>query len=493
MVQLTTVERTPQSSGDSGDGRWYEGEVEPPSAWFAKRRQPRPRRDQHPGKHSEPAREVPVHLETDVLVVGGGPSGCAAATAAARLGADVTLVERYGHLGGLATGGLVFWIDRMTDWEGRQVITGYADDVLDRFPDEAILGPAPELWGSTDVEEVAYWRPRQKAFRGTVTWSPTVDPEWLKIVSVDLLEEAGAGIVLHSWAVDAIVEGGAVRGIVFESKQGRRAVLAKVVVDATGDLDICTLAGARYESDRDTGDVSHCLNVVWCFAGIDLARFLTWARESPDEHREVMRRGTEELGHVELPAAGWKNDVCVFMGPRLSGYDGLDVDDLTAVEIESRRRMVDHLRFYRANAPGFENAWIMTTASQTGIRHTRRLAGVRKLTSDDWKAGTRFDDEVGVSPSPSQKFATVSVPYGSLVPEGLDGIVASGRHIACDPSTQSFMREIPQCWVTGQAAGVAAALAAAGGRAPRDVDVGAMQSELRRQSVFLNVPAAASA
>src|SRR5215831_5740265 len=231
MVQLTTVERTPQSSGDSGDGRWYEGEVEPPSAWFAKRRQPRPRRDQHPGKHSEPAREVPVHLETDVLVVGGGPSGCAAATAAARLGADVTLVERYGHLGGLATGGLVFWIDRMTDWEGRQVITGYADDVLDRFPDEAILGPAPELWGSTDVEEVAYWRPRQKAFRGTVTWSPTVDPEWLKIVSVDLLEEAGAGIVLHSWAVDAIVEDGAVRGIVFESKQGRRAVLARTVVD----------------------------------------------------------------------------------------------------------------------------------------------------------------------------------------------------------------------------------------------------------------------
>jgi len=492
VLELASMGGSGQS-GDGADKRWYEGEAAPPSGWFSPRRTPRAARDPHGGTYAEPSREVPVHLETDVLVVGGGPSGCAAATAAARLGADVTLVERYGHLGGLATGGLVFWIDRMTDWEGRQVITGYADDVLGRLPEEAVYGPAPELWGSTDPEQVVFWRPRQKAFRGTVTWSPTVDPEWLKMVSVDLLEEAGAGIVLHSWAVDAIVEDGAVRGIVFESKQGRRAILARVVVDATGDLDVCALAGARYESDTDAGDVSHCLNVVWCFAGIDLARWLTYARESPDEYREILRRGAEELGHLELPAAGWRNDVCVFMGPRLSGFDGLDVDDLTAVEIESRRRMADHLRFYREHAPGFESAWIMTTASQTGIRHTRRLTGVRKLASEDWKAGVRFDDEIGVSPSPSQKFETVSVPYGSLLPVELDGILASGRHIACDPSTQSFMREIPQCWVTGQAAGVAAALAVASDQAPREVDVDRLRAELRRQNVFLHVEAASEA
>src|SRR5215510_6725478 len=240
---------SPKQSSGGEDGRWYEGEVETPSGWFAKRRQPRPQRAPHGGTHREQAREVPVHLETDVLVVGGGPSGCAAATAAARLGADVTLVERYGHLGGLATGGLVFWIDRMTDWDGRQVITGYASEVMERLPADAVYGPAPELWGSKDPSLVAFWKPRLKAFRETVTWSPTVDPEWLKLVSLDLLEEAGARMLLHAWAVQAIVEDGSVRGIVFESKQGRRAVLARVVVDATGDLDVCALAGARYESD----------------------------------------------------------------------------------------------------------------------------------------------------------------------------------------------------------------------------------------------------
>lgn len=475
-------------SGQDSTFRWYEGEDDRPTGWFAEggaRRRSRVGRPPSRATYLEPAREVPVHAETDILVVGGGPAGCAAATSAARLGADVLLVERYGHLGGLSTGGLVFWIDRMTDWTGRRVIAGYAGDILERLPESAVHGPPPELWGSKDPAAVKHWKPRLNAFRETVTWSPTVDPEWLKIASLELLGEAKAQLLLHSWAVQTIVEDGAVRGVIFESKQGRRAILAKVVVDATGDLDLCALAGAPFESDLDTGDVNHCMNVPWCWTGVDMDRWIAFMQESPEEYRSLMKHAADLLGYAELPMAAWRSDVCVFMGPRLSGYSGLNVEDLTAVEIESRRRMVDHLRFFRAHAPGFERAWVMTTASQIGVRHTRRLSGVRKLTGTDWKSGVRHDDGVGVSPSPSPAFESVSVPYGALVPVELDNLLAPGRHLACDPSTQSFMREVPQCWLTGQAAGVAAALAVARGKTPRDVDVRELQGELRRQGANL--------
>ncbi len=469
--------------------RWYEAEGagDRPAGWFAGaegRKRPA-RRSPSRAEYLEPARAVPIHAETDVLVVGGGPAGCAAATAAARCGADVLLLERYGHLGGLSTGGLVLWIDRMTDWTGRRVIAGYAADVLERLPEEAVHGPAPELWGAQDPAAVKHWRPRLNAFRGVVTWSPTVDPEWLKIVSLELLLEAKAQLLLHCWTVQAIVEDGAVRGVVFESKQGRRAILAEVVVDATGDLDLGAFAGAPFESDADKGDVSHCLNVPWCWTGVDMDRWIDFTQESPEEYRRLMKDAAELLGYAELPAAAWRRDVCVFLGPRLSGYSGLDVEDLTAVEIESRRRMVDHLRFFRAHAPGFERAWVMATASQIGVRHTRRLIGVRKLAASDWKSGVRHDDEIGVSPSPSPAFESVSVPYSALLPAGLDSLLAPGRHLACDPSTQSFMREIPQCWLTGHAAGVAAALAVARGKRPRDLDVRELQRELRRQGAYL--------
>src|SRR3954452_6128599 len=163
---------------------------------------------------SEPAREVPVHEETDVLVVGGGPAGTAAALAARRLGRRVTLVERYGDLGGLSAGGLVIWIDRMTDWAGTPVIAGIGAELLDRLPAGALAGPGPELWGSTDPEQVAHWRERLSAFRETVCRSPMIDPEWLKIVSHEAIVDAGARVLLHSWVVATIDDGGTVRGAV---------------------------------------------------------------------------------------------------------------------------------------------------------------------------------------------------------------------------------------------------------------------------------------
>jgi hypothetical protein len=458
----------------------------------SERRATRPRNGR--GVHREPGREIPVYHSCDVLVVGGGTAGTAAALAAARTGADTVVLERYNHLGGLSTGGMVIWIDRMTDWEGRQVIKGFAEEVFDRLPAESVAGPPERDWGSKDPFKAAYWGQRTAAAHGTVNWSPTLDPERLKILSQEMLLEAGVRIVYHSWAALPIVEDGVCRGAIFESKGGRQALMAKVVVDCTGDGDMFARAGAEFENDIEEGDVHHCMNSPWLFGGVDMRKWIDWRTQNLEEFAEFMNRGREEVGMFERPFVSWRNDVALFMGPRQAGLSALDVDDMTEVEIRSRRLFLRHLEFYRKHAPGFEGAYLMVQAYQLGVRHTRRLAGVSRIERAQWEEGVPFADEVAVSPSVSPKFPVISVPYGCLVPVKLDGLLAGGRHISCDANSHGFMREIPQCWLTGQAAGAAAGLAADAGVQPRALDVKALQKTLKAQGVFLqDQPARAKA
>jgi hypothetical protein len=401
------------------------------------------------------------------------------------------LLERYGYLGGLSTGGLVIWIDRMTDWQGQQVIAGFARDILDRLPREAVAGAPQATWGSKDADLNLYWRQRLGSFRDTVTWSPVVDPEWLKLESLRLLLELRVTPVFHSWFSTPIVEDGAVRGIVFESKEGRQAIYGQVVVDATGDGDVFARASAAFDSDIDAKSMHHSVNVAWTWAGVDMNRWIAFRLEQPDAFGALMERGRQELGEVERPYVSWRNDVALFLGPRLTGYSAIDVSDLTAVEVESRRWMAALLGFYRGCMPGFADAWVMQTAPQIGVRHSRRLGGVKPVLREDWQTGVQHADEIGVSPSLSPSFPSVSVPYGSLVPAALDGLLAPGRHMASDASSHTFLREIPQCWLTGQAAGAAAGLSARAGVRPRDLDVAALQRELLRQGAYLRQPALA--
>jgi len=437
------------------------------------------------GSYREPGRDTTIYRKCDVLVVGGGPSGTAAAVAAGRLGADVVLLERYNHLGGLSTGGLVIWIDRMSDWDGKHVIRGFAQELFERLPADAVAGPTREEWGSRDPERAAYWSHRTASYHGVVTWSPTIDPERLKLLSQDLVLQSKVHLVFHTWVATPIVEGGAVRGAIFESKAGRQAILAKVVVDATGDGDLFARAGAAFESNIEGNDIHHCMNTAWLFGGTDMARWLEFKSGQPEQFTQFMVRGREKLRLFERPFVSWRNDVALFMGPRQSGFSALDVDDQTEVEIRSHRLMAEHLDFYRAYAPGFEAAFLMLSAPQLGVRHSRRLAGVARVTRAQWPTAKVFDDEIGVTPSVSPKFPNISIPYGSLVPETLDGLLACGRHVACDPNSHGFLREIPQCWITGQAAGVGAALAANGGIEPRAVDIAELQAALVRQGVYL--------
>jgi hypothetical protein len=435
----------------------------------------------------ERARQVPVFRDCDVLIAGGGPAGTAAAIAAARAGADTVLVERHNHLGGLSTGGLVIWIDRMTDWSGRRVIEGIAAELIDRLPAGAVAGPPRADWGSADAATGAYWKERTAAFHGIVAWSPTIDPENLKLLSQELVVGAGVHLILHAWASTPVIEeDGRVGGIIFESKEGRLAIRAKVTVDCTGDGDIFHRAGAASDSDIDERDIHHCINTAWLFGGVDMPRWIAFKIGDPDGFQSFMGRGRAACGGLfERPFVSWRDDVALFMGPRLAGYSAVDVEDQTEVEVRSHRLMAQHLAVYRAHAPGFAGAYLMLSAPQLGVRHARRMVGIGRVTREDWPEGTPRRDEVGISPSLSPKFPVVSVPYGCLVPRDVEGLLVAGRHISCDATSHSFLREIPQCWLTGQAAGAAAALAAAEKCEPRAMSTAALQALLLRQGVVL--------
>jgi hypothetical protein len=216
-----------------------------------------------------------------------------------------------------------------------------------------------------------------------------------------------------------------------------------------------------------------------------VARWLAFQDAEPEKWRDILQKGREATRHFIQPLTSWRNDVVVFMGPRFSGFSVLEVDDLTQVEILSRESIVELLEFYRGTVPGFEGAWLMLTAPQLGARHSRRLSGVGRMTGAMSKTGVVHPDEIGVSPSPGPNIPSVSVPYGALLPQKVDNLLVAGRHISTDAQTHTFMREIPQCWLTGHAAGVAAALSANAGRSPRTLPAEEVRAALRKQGAFL--------
>ena len=406
-------------------------------------------RDRYPaqlidGKVIQPQRPLAVMHETDVLVVGGGPAGFAAAVAAARTGAKTTLVERYGYLGGLWTGGLVLLVYPTHATENgvrTKVVRGVGDELLARiarFPNAATNHTA----GKPD---------------------PTTDPEITKLVMDQMVQEAGVKMLFHCWVADVVMEGEAVRGVILESKAGRQAILAKVVVDASGDGDVFAAAGAEHEQRL------HAIGLVHRVGNVDRA-----------DLAKLKEAGFMNLGSDEpLSSVRWVN----LRGP---STDGLDIAELSRLEVEHRRSIWKRVEKIR-QTPGADKVFLLQVAPQIGVRVTRLLAGTRKMTNQEARSGSRHPDTIAIGGTygSGAKNAGFAIPYGAMLPKKIDNLIAAGRCLDVDAPMVEDMRLIATCLLTGHAAGAAAAQAVQTQCRPRDIDIPKLRQLLAKQDAYL--------
>ena len=395
-----------------------------------------------------PSAVVPTISETDVLVVGGGPAGCVAAISAARAGAKTTLVERYGHFGGLATGGLVVHILGHWTKEGDkkvQATQGIGEEMMKRLED------LPQ--GIVNRE---FGR------------NPTLDAEAYKYLLVEMITEANIEVFLHSWAIDAIIDdepspetrNPVVRGVVIQTKLGPKAILAKQVIDATGDGDVFVPAGAAHTQRM------YNIGLPYRIGNLDRAK--------PVEGGKRARF----LGDVtSVPGVRWVN----MTGPSL---DGVDVKVLSELELKHRKQIWKQVQETRST-PGYEDVYLMETAPQIGVRVTRVIEGVATLKLDEARAGKKFDDCVGIGGAWHGDHIGWQIPFGALVPKNVENILTAGRSISGEPLMSDVIRVIPNCWVTGHAAGAAAAVAVQDGTLARAVSIPKVRALLKEQKAYL--------
>jgi hypothetical protein len=440
----------------------------------------------------EPARQIPVMAETDVLVIGGGPGGLSAALAAAREGVETTLVERYGCFGGVITQAMV----------GTLAWYRTNEKVVDA--------------GGIGVE----FEQRAKEMQASlpIFLYQVVDTEKFKYIADQMVQEAGIVPLLHCHTANVIVEGGRIKGVVTESKSGRQAILAKRVIDATGDADLAHRAGAPYRIDPK--HELEGVTVNFGCSGVDIQKFLDytlnnpssisdWGNESGEkEEREFSTYLVEPFDKAkeagEIPRdvrleSYWGSFTDAGEIPNLnaihmSGFDSTDVWDLTKAEIDGRQRVmwaVDALKKY---TPGFEQARLRTIGASLGTRESRKIIGEYDLTERDVLNEARFEDSIGICPEflDGNNIAIMPstgryfhVPYRITLPKRVENLLVAGRCVAGDKVSHAATRQMMCCSVTGQGAGVAAAVSLKDGVTCREVDVSKVQRALEKQGVRL--------
>lgn len=439
----------------------------------------------------EKARDIRVCREADVVVVGGGPGGVGAALGAARNGADTVLVERYGHLGGMATGGLVTIIPNLSDVNGKRQIGGICREWIDRLEKrDAASSPKIEHLGSRDKEIVSYYMNRAFFYTqgGMVIDSALIDAEILKYTLNEMVEEAKVKVYLHSWGTESVVEDGKVKGVIFESKSGRQAILAKVVIDSTGDGDLLPSAGATFDLKIDPNIRIAKLSLSYWFANVDLKKAEDFKKSQPEKLAELQQEAEKAGAHPRYIKSNLKDeDSLVWFHPRYACSSQIDVEELTRIEFLGRKHMMATYDFFKKNMPGFEHCFIVLSAPQLGTRGARRVHGEYMVTEKDLNSAEVFKDTIAVFPAGprSPEHPHAYIPYRSLVPKDVDGLLVACRAFSSDQIMNTHFNLIPHCIALGEAAGTAAALAVKAGVEARKVNTNALQEQLLDQGVLL--------
>ena len=447
----------------------------------------------------EESSSIPVYAECDILVVGGGAAGHSAAIAAARAGAkNVILIERYGYFGGDVTGGYVIMMPNLS-WYNKSFVRGLQEEWFTRLSKipGAVRAPSLEEIGSTDPVLVhAFSGLHDAVSRSTFAGCKTpqlvrsvyFEPNYLKIEMDKMLLEHSDSIrvLCHSWASKPIIEDNQCKGVIFESKEGRQAVLAKIVIDATGDGDLFTRSGAPYQTLADGETRSSTTALVWRVAGIDWDAFCEWSERYP-KLRQAFSAGLQQrVGFRIAPIPTNSNDMC-WMNNWHAGRDCAKIEDQTYTEMHTRDTIYDAIDYMRKSVPAFRGAYLYDIAPQLGTRCSKRLTGEYVMTANDFAFATKHEDTIAWHSTICQinDCGPVEIPYRAIVTQKVDNLLAHGRHLSADNVAIDWLNLIPQCTGTGQAAGVAAAVAVADGTGAHDVDIKKVQDILVEQDVPL--------